>query len=140
MKKCYLCKTLKELTEFHKASKRPDGLQTRCKVCSKDAKRLWIQNNRDKVAKNSLWSKYRLRPEDYDRLISIQEDRCALCDEVFIDTPHVDHDHACCAGHTSCGECVRGLLCARCNKFLGCYEFMIKLPKLPNYLSNAPLV
>ena len=27
----------------------------------------------------------------------------------------VDHDHACCPGPTSCGQCVRGFLCPGCN-------------------------
>lgn len=31
----------------------------------------------------------------------------------------VDHDHACCPGETSCGECVRGLVCHNCNVMIG---------------------
>jgi hypothetical protein len=32
---------------------------------------------------------------------------------------YVDHDHACCPGPESCGECVRGLLCMVCNWVVG---------------------
>lgn len=39
---------------------------------------------------------------------------------------HIDHDHSCCNGGTSCGKCIRGLLCRSCNMSLGHVEAMIK--------------
>lgn len=35
---------------------------------------------------------------------------------------HVEHDHACCPGLKSCGKCVRGVVCNRCNTALGLYD------------------
>jgi hypothetical protein len=31
----------------------------------------------------------------------------------------VDHDHSCCATWNTCGNCVRGIICANCNSMLG---------------------
>ena len=36
LKKCYLCKEEKNISEYHKDSSQKDGLQSRCKKCRKD--------------------------------------------------------------------------------------------------------
>ena len=48
--------------------------------------------------------------------------------------PHVDHNHQCCPNDVSCGACVRGLLCFRCNTVLGMLENEPHL--LPMYLKR----
>jgi hypothetical protein len=51
--------------------------------------------------------------------IAAQSNKCAICEKEFVYTPHVDHDHSCCAGKTSCGKCIRALLCHNCNTAIG---------------------
>ena len=48
MKYCKGCKQTKELTEFGKRSRNPDGLFKQCKVCKNTRERKWKQNNREK--------------------------------------------------------------------------------------------
>jgi hypothetical protein len=64
---------------------------------------------------------YNLTVERYDAILASQSGRCAIC---ATDDPgprgwHIDHDHGCCPGIGSCGQCVRGLLCHYCNMLLG---------------------
>lgn len=78
----------------------------------------------ERVLRDNLQTKYALSLERYREMLAAQDGRCAICGvaspgDVRIDRFHVDHDHSCCPGDTSCGRCVRGLLCRACNTALG---------------------
>ena len=106
MKACNLCKELKPEDEFYKSLGR---IRLQCKFCLK---------MKQTAAKFGL---------TYERLLAMYEEqdyRCKICRQKCdrYEGLCVDHDHTCCPmGHqsTSCGKCVRGLLCARCNHGLG---------------------
>jgi hypothetical protein len=63
-----------------------------------------------------------LSPESFEEMKKAQDDSCAVCEKTFERTPHVDHNHACCPGIKSCGNCIRGLLCHHCNAGLGNFK------------------
>lgn len=80
---------------------------------------------------------FKLSPDDFQKRIEEQENKCKVCRETFIRTPHIDHDHACCSGKKSCGKCIRGLLCSNCNCGLGNFHDDIdRLEKAITYLKN----
>jgi hypothetical protein len=86
-----------------------------------------------------LKQRYSTSLETYDTMRQ-RQNNCCPCGKGFDTTsPNVDHDHACCAALKSCGKCVRGLLCGRCNKVLGMLEQEPHLlpAYLSSYLSNA---
>lgn len=115
-----------------------------CTPCAVSRMRKWKEDNperyvghktvhaanmRARTKTDPQWAKerqlkkmYRMSLDDFDRLLAEQGGVCAVC---RTDTPggagtwQVDHDHACCSGRTSCGKCVRGLLCFSCNQALG---------------------
>lgn len=69
---------------------------------------------------SALRLQFGIEPEDYARLLQHQGNRCAICRRATGATKRlaVDHDHSCCPGPTSCGKCVRGILCGPCNSML----------------------
>jgi hypothetical protein len=51
-----------------------------------------------------------------DWMYESQDGACAGCMVPMPDAElQIDHDHSCCPKKWSCGRCVRGLLCGRCN-------------------------
>jgi hypothetical protein len=139
-KVCTACLLSKDRSEFHVRRASKDGLRTTCKPCTADIKaeyhkknsskiiekvRLWRRNNRERKNENSrkhsrkydLKKHYGMSLEDYDRMLLIQNGRCAICSKAPRNSSvktrflHVDHDHA--------TGTVRGLLCDRCNHMLG---------------------
>ena len=108
-----------------------------CKPCQRIAVNQWQRINVDVIENKRLMKVYNLLDGKYEELVATQQGKCAICDKSQIDLKralNVDHDHNCCPGPKSCGKCIRGLLCNRCNMFLGWYEIYKKC--LPNYLEK----
>jgi hypothetical protein len=69
--------------------------------------------------KRQIQSTYNL---DYDTYIEMAKDGCNICGEFTERHLQVDHDHKCCNSTRSCGKCVRGIVCNRCNQAVGKYD------------------
>lgn len=70
------------------------------------------------MKRSSLKHKYGITLEEYYEMWEAQDNKCAICQKPLTDGKmgaHVDHDHACCEGKRSCGECIRGILCGACS-------------------------
>lgn len=96
------------------------------------------KNTHDRVKQASR--KAGISQDDYRRMVEKQQNMC-ICgfqfDATWAGAPRVDHDHKCCDPNirkNSCGKCVRGLLCNRCNRVLGLLEHDPHL--MPVYLSD----
>jgi hypothetical protein len=130
---CPGCKTEKLLEEFCKSISKAGGRATYCKVCWNA--RAKIERDRPEVKArlraSALVRKFNVTSEWVEQKLIEQDYRCAVCREPFTKTPHIDHDHRCCPGKTSCGKCVRGLLCEGHNLGLG------KFNDDPRLLLNA---
>lgn len=71
---------------------------------------------------------------DFIKLLIAQGFSCKICDEEDKKLV-IDHDHTCCSGVKSCGKCIRGLICHRCNTVVGQIEYNAGLlPKCYEYL------
>jgi hypothetical protein len=104
---CPGCKAWLANSNFSSNKRRRSGLADYCRPCR---------------ANDRLARRYGMTREIFDEMLVDQGGSCAICDAVEPGgqgTWHVDHDHNCCPAKQSCGSCVRGLLCSRCNLMLG---------------------
>lgn len=65
-----------------------------------------------------MW-KYKLDKDTYEEMC---KNGCNICGDYQERNLHVDHDHSCCNTTTTCGNCVRGVLCNKCNTLVGMYD------------------
>jgi hypothetical protein len=110
---------------FVKEKTMKSGYANLCKKCaSKRTMRHQKENPemfRQRVRKYAI-SKYGITLEKYKEILINQNNACAICKRhksLFTKELHVDHNHSCCQGKTSCGKCVRGILCPECNMMIG---------------------
>jgi len=96
---CRTCETVKLKSEY------PKGRYSCRQCCSHSS---FVRN---------IEKKYNIPYSRYEQIKKEQKDSCAICSKK--EKLLIDHDHSCCPGVGSCGRCVRGLVCFKCNVALG---------------------
>lgn len=122
-KRCGRCGVTKPVSEFY-VRKNPGGWDSSCKSCRSDISReRRVRRGPEWARDEGLRKRFGITLAQYDALLISQEGRCAACGALAEGRElHVDHDHACCPGRRSCGQCVRALLCPPCNQALGLFQ------------------
>lgn len=120
---CTTCSEFKPFNAFYKNPKGIAGRLSKCVECSKA-----IVRER----------KYGLPLDAYREMWASQGGLCAICEEPLDGGKIViDHDHACCDGENTCGNCVRGIVHSQCNCGLGFFnDDLTKLRKAVKYLEK----
>lgn len=124
-RRCRRCREVKPVNGFEAASHATKHICIDCEASAKLSKR------------------YGITAGQYDQMLHAQGGVCAICEEPpgrdgRFRKLAVDHDHACCDTNRSCGKCVRGLLCRRCNFGLAGFRDRIELlHKAETYLVLA---
>jgi len=144
LKVCPKCGTPREDEEFYKNKSEPDGMQIWCITCRRTADRAYYLENREWILirewRSSLVRRYNITYEQYFSILDKQGGVCAVCGKAEFTQRQlcVDHDHTCCPGPVSCGKCIRGLLCSKCNRGLGLLKDSCELlEKALTYLRRA---
>jgi len=118
VKKCTHCGIKQPLSEFFKNC-------WYCKTCRKEMDHNNYISKREIILEKE-WAgqirrRYKMTRADYDKLLIQQDGVCAICRKP--EQPNrrlcIDHDHFCCPTEETCGKCIRGLLCLRCNRASG---------------------
>ncbi|MFI9202617.1 endonuclease VII domain-containing protein [Streptomyces sp. NPDC053048] len=97
-----------------------------CSSCRKSSKKAAARNAR-------IQATYGLSADDYQRILTFQGGRCAICQETRRTNLAVDHCHR--------TEAIRGLLCSRCNGQLlarGARDRPDVLRRAADYLEDYP--
>lgn len=159
MKRCGKCKQHVSLDGFCKDRKSKDSLANTCKACRKiyrEQNKLkiqlyqldWYEKNQDKV--RSYNEKYKAKHKDRiteNRILRLYKMTVLQYNEMLSSGCHVcgsfsnlciDHDHACCPGELTCGKCIRGVLCNKCNSAEGLLDSDLqKVLNLYSYLKAS---
>jgi hypothetical protein len=126
-KVCSRCQVERSTTDYVRNAQSRDGLHPWCRPCRKASRQAFYATNREHALEQQRWKtvkhRYGVTQEQFDALLAAQGGRCAICGRGQTDSRGarlcIDHDHRCCPGPSSCGECIRGLLCTPCNLAIG---------------------
>ena len=109
---CTSCGVVNDGTNFHKGGVAKDNLHSKCKKCRNK------YNNASRSTPEFRAQRYGISLDDMNKMLQAGCSICGSFDKLII-----DHDHSCCDKQNySCGKCVRGVLCNKCNLGLAHFE------------------
>jgi hypothetical protein len=120
---CPKCNETKPLSEFNKDIHTAFKIAIYCKKCSGTKSKIRYENYKDEHRNTQLKSDYKITLDEYNEILSKQNNKCAICGNAKNGNRRmcVDHNH-------STGD-IRGLLCGRCNLGIGSFTDDIDLLK-----------
>lgn len=132
---CRECLTTLSRDKFTFSKISRDHLKDICSKCSTNKHANWMRKEKSKPIsrKYYLKGKFGITQETFDDMRRIQNNKCDICTEDFIDRSdgrgiQIDHSHT--TGFT------RGLLCQKCNTMLAGVEKAEFLEKALEYLDR----
>lgn len=147
MFKCISCNLKKNIEDFPTAPTKI-GHKKQCRSCWSAYMREYYQKNPTKYIKHKKYvrnndlkykrsyARHHITLEKFESMLDKYDGRCYSCKERIATC--IDHDHKCCKGPYSCGNCIRGLLCNWCNSALGQVNDSVEdLYKLIDYLKST---
>lgn len=126
--KCKKCGIVKSIDKFQPTGTKL-GHKQQCRECWAKYMRNYYKSNPKKYSRHKKYvsnndaiykSQYYRHGIDKKYLTEMFDKyggACHSCKEQ--PATQIDHDHKCCPGAYSCGQCVRGILCGWCNSALG---------------------
>lgn len=122
-KVCTVCKATVPYEGFAWANGSHTYRRGECRECEQEKRRKHKaknpQKHKEEHRRAIIKNKYGLSRDDWQRRYDEQNGLCPICKEPIDIFASIDHDHSCCDSPSSCGQCVRGILCRKCNSGLG---------------------
>ncbi len=135
-KVCTECNEEKLLEEFYKELRnKKDGKVSKCKSCLSKMTKEWKKNNEIQYKENIKYQRYGITLKEFNSQLEKQNNTCCICKKEFNKKLYP------CIDHIEGTLNIRGILCHKCNSFIGYanHDINILLESI-KYLEKAPVI